>query len=99
MLARASHGQDVGEDGGGSGGNRMSTRTVVGVSGMTCQHCVNAVKEEIGALAGVTDVQVELTPGATSTVTVTSDAAPDPDGIAAAVAEAGYAVVPPRSLL
>ncbi len=76
----------------------MSTQTV-GVAGMTCQHCVHSVKEEVGALAGVTDVQVELKNGGTSQVTITADQAIDADAIAAAVVEAGYAVVPPNSLL
>ena len=76
----------------------MSTQTV-GVAGMTCQHCVHSVKEEIGELAGVTDVQVELTNGGTSQVTITADEPLEADAIAAAVIEAGYAVVPPNSLL
>ncbi|WP_372595082.1 heavy-metal-associated domain-containing protein [Actinotalea sp.] len=76
----------------------MSTQTV-GVAGMTCQHCVHSVKEEIGELAGVTDVQVELNNGGTSQVTITAAEPLDADAIAAAVTEAGYAVVPPNSLL
>jgi copper chaperone CopZ len=59
------------------------------VAGMTCGHCVHAVSEEIRALAGVTDVSVELEPGGTSTVQVTSEQ-PVPDAaIAAALDEAG----------
>ncbi|MGH3767547.1 MAG: heavy-metal-associated domain-containing protein [Pseudonocardiaceae bacterium] len=30
------------------------------VTGMTCQHCVSAVSQGIGAIVGVTDVQVDL---------------------------------------
>lgn len=59
------------------------------VSGMTCAHCVAAVTEEVGDLAGVRQVEVELETGA---VTVTSDAPLDPAAVAAAVDEAGYAV-------
>ena len=76
----------------------MSIQTI-GVAGMTCQHCVHSVKEEVGELAGVTDVQVELNNGGTSQVTITADQPIDADAIAAAVVEAGYAVVPPNSLL
>lgn len=57
------------------------------VSGMTCGHCVAAVREEISALDGVRDVEVVLETGA---VTVTSDAPLDRGAVAAAVEEAGY---------
>ncbi|MGN9810986.1 heavy-metal-associated domain-containing protein [Micromonospora sp. BQ11] len=57
------------------------------VTGMTCGHCVNAVSSEVGAIPGVTDVQVEL---ATGQVTVTSEAPLDTDTVRAAVDEAGY---------
>ncbi|MDR2373995.1 MAG: cation transporter [Bifidobacteriaceae bacterium] len=64
------------------------------VEGMTCEHCVKAVKEEIGAIPGVESVAVDLAAGEVSTVTVTSGAAIDPAAIAAAVDEAGYALTP-----
>ena len=41
----------------------MSTTTEYTVSGMTCSHCVQAVTEEVSALAGVTQVTVDLTSG------------------------------------
>jgi copper chaperone len=59
------------------------------VTGMVCQHCVSAVTQELGALQGVTDVQVEL---ATGQVTVTSDGPLDRDAVRAAVDEAGYEI-------
>lgn len=71
----------------------MSTTVTVDVAGMTCQHCVNAVTEELTALDGVRDVAVDLVAGGTSHVTVTSDAPLDDDALRAAVDEAGYAVV------
>lgn len=40
------------------------TTTTITVSGMTCGHCEAAVKEELGALAGVSDVAVDLNAGA-----------------------------------
>lgn len=70
----------------------MSTETTYGVTGMTCGHCVTAVTEEISALAGVADVSIDLQPGATSQVTVTSDAPLTLDDVRAAVDEAGYAL-------
>lgn len=56
------------------------------VNGMSCGHCVRAVRDEIGALAGVGDVDVDLASG---TVTVTSDNPLDRAELAAAVHEAG----------
>ena len=60
------------------------------VKGMTCGHCVNSVSTEIGALPGVTGVDVDLASGA---VTVTSDQPLDPGAVRAAVDEAGYELV------
>jgi copper chaperone CopZ len=76
----------------------MSTQTV-GVQGMTCGHCVKAVTEEVAAIPGVTDVAVELVNGGTSTVTITASEPISDEAIRAAVAEAGYTLAPPRSLL
>lgn len=69
----------------------MTTATFP-VTGMTCEHCVRAVREEVGALDGVRDVRVDLVPGKTSRVTVDSDAPLTPDAVRAAVDEAGYEV-------
>ncbi|WP_028644612.1 heavy-metal-associated domain-containing protein [Nocardioides sp. URHA0020] len=57
------------------------------VAGMTCAHCVAAVREEIGGLDGVRSVEVVLDTGA---VTVESDAPLERSAVAAAVEEAGY---------
>ncbi len=65
----------------------MSVTTSYHVDGMTCDHCVRAVSQEIGALPGVTGVSVDLTTGA---VSVTSEAALSRGAVAAAVDEAGY---------
>ncbi len=59
------------------------------VTGMTCGHCVASVTEEVSALPGVEDVQVDL---ATGEVVVTSEAPLDRASVAAAVEEAGYAL-------
>lgn len=68
------------------------TTTTITVSGMTCGHCEAAVQEELGALAGVSDVAVDLNAGGDSPVTITSSAALDDAAIRAAVDEAGYEV-------
>lgn len=76
----------------------MSTIDTYRITGMTCDHCVAAVTDELTALDDVTDVRVQLVAGGTSTVTVESDAPLDPDAVAAAVDEAGYALAGPRDL-
>jgi copper chaperone len=65
------------------------TTTTYKVTGMTCEHCEHAVTSEVGALDGVSAVEVQLVPNGVSTVTVTS-AAPLPDAeVSAALDEAG----------
>jgi copper chaperone CopZ len=71
-------------------------RTFIGsttftVTGMTCDHCRRAVTQEISAVDGVDSVAVDLASG---TVTVTTTGPVDRADIAAAVDEAGYALVP-----
>lgn len=61
------------------------------VTGMTCDHCVRAVTEEVRALAGVEDVAVDLAGGGLS---VTSRTEIPYAAVAAAVDEAGYALAP-----
>lgn len=59
------------------------------VTGMVCQHCVSAVTEEVGAINGVTDVQVDLDTGR---VCVTSNGPVDGAAVRAAIGEAGYEI-------
>jgi copper chaperone CopZ len=66
----------------------MTVRTYA-VTGLTCDHCVHAVSEEIGALDGVSDVAVDLNAGGTSAVHVTSEEPLTDDAVAAALDEAG----------
>jgi copper chaperone CopZ len=63
------------------------TTTSYRVTGMTCEHCVNSVSTELGRLAGVTGVRVDLGSGA---VEVDSEQPLDPAQVRAAVDEAGY---------
>ena len=73
----------------------MSTATTtIGITGMTCGHCVSAVTSELTDLPGVEGVDVDLVKGGTSTATISSSRPLDATAISDAVAEAGYAVVP-----
>jgi copper chaperone CopZ len=65
--------------------------TMFEVTGMTCEHCVRAVTEEISGVAGVASVTVDLPSGS---VTVIASRPVDRADIAAAVDEAGYTLVP-----
>ena len=69
------------------------TQQTFQVSGMTCDHCVHAVTEEISGLTGVTSVEIDLKAGEMSAVTVTSNAPLDAAEVRAAVGEAGYELV------
>jgi len=66
--------------------------TVLEVEGMTCAHCVSAVTQELENVQDVSKVSIILREGATSEVTVVSDAVLDQDALRAAVDEAGYTV-------
>jgi copper chaperone CopZ len=60
--------------------------TIYEVTGMTCGHCQTAVETEVGAVPGVTGVDVDLAAGR---VEVHGDA--DDGAVRAAIEEAGYA--------
>ncbi|MER7416657.1 cation transporter [Micromonospora peucetia] len=64
--------------------------TTYQVQGMTCGHCANSVSSEVGAIPGVSDVQVDVAAGR---VTVTSEGPLETDTVRAAVDEAGYDLV------
>lgn len=57
------------------------------VEGMTCEHCVRSVTEEVSEVAGVTGVDVELASGR-----LTVAGSPSDEAVRSAVAEAGYAL-------
>ena len=67
----------------------MSTRTTHTVIGMTCDHCVRSVRNEVAAITGVTNVDVDL---ATGEVVVESAEPIDADIFTEVVHEAGYEV-------
>ncbi|HEY0259670.1 MAG TPA: heavy-metal-associated domain-containing protein [Lacisediminihabitans sp.] len=99
----------AGHQGGGCGGEgctcganaaervESATASIVSseylVSGMTCEHCVASVTEELSEVDGVESVTVSLNPGGASTVTVGSAAPVDRASVAAAIEEAGYTLV------
>jgi copper chaperone len=66
----------------------MSNETVYTVEGMTCEHCVASVTEEVSEVAGVDEVRVDLASGKVTVV-----GAADAAAVRAAVDEAGYEVV------
>ena len=63
--------------------------TTITVNGMTCEHCVSSVTEEIGAIPGVTGVDVDLPTGR---VDISGEGPIDPAALEAAVDEAGYTI-------
>ncbi|MDJ0771168.1 MAG: heavy metal-associated domain-containing protein [Ilumatobacter sp.] len=64
----------------------MTDTLTFSVPGMTCGHCEAAVKHEVGALAGVTGVTVDLE----SKVVTVEGTALDPSAIVEAIDEAGF---------
>jgi copper chaperone len=58
------------------------------VTGMSCEHCAQAVTAEVGALPGVSGVDVDLASGAL----LVSGADVDADTVRVAVQTAGYAI-------
>jgi copper chaperone len=63
--------------------------TAYKVTGMSCEHCVNAVTSELGNLSGVSGVKVDLVPSGVSLVTITSEEPLADDAVGAALDEAG----------
>ncbi len=67
----------------------MTDSTSYSVDGMSCDHCVRAITEEVGQVPGIAEVRVDL---AAKTVTVSGDTVDDA-AVRAAIDEAGYTVV------
>lgn len=60
------------------------------VTGMTCHHCVSSVKEELGEIDGVSNIDVALNTGGASVVTFDASASVTDKQIRDAIDEAGY---------
>ena len=60
------------------------------VEGMTCGHCEMSIREEVGEIPGVQDIQVSAQTGK---LNVTSEGEIDDAKVLAAVEEAGYSAV------
>jgi copper chaperone len=60
---------------------------IITVTGMSCEHCANAIRAEIGRLPGVTEIDVDVAGG---TVRITGPQLPGDAALHEAVEEAGY---------
>jgi copper chaperone CopZ len=65
-------------------GMETTTYTVIG---MTCEHCVASVTEEVAEITGVTSVDVDLSSGV---LAVTATEPISDEAVRGAVVEAGY---------
>jgi copper chaperone len=63
------------------------------VSGMTCAHCEMSIREEVGSLVGVQEIQVSARTGK---LVIISAVPVDEGAVIAAVDEAGYRAVRAR---
>ena len=71
----------------------MSTTLRFEATGLTCGHCARAVSQELMALDGVLDAQVEVVSGGASAVTVVTERELSHDEVVAALDEAGEYVL------
>ncbi len=67
----------------------MSTTVRYTVPGISCQHCVNAITSSVGAVPGVSGIDISIDD---KTVTVSGEAVPG--DVVAAIEEAGYEIDP-----
>ncbi len=66
--------------------------SVITVTGMTCEHCEQAVRSGISAIPGVSQVDVDVASGE---VKILAEPAPETAALRAAVEEAGYQLAEP----
>ena len=66
------------------------TTTEYRITGMTCDHCARAVRDEVGLIEGVDSMAVSVEDGA---LAVTWSVGPDDGAVLDAVDEAGYVAV------
>lgn len=65
-------------------------QSVIVVTGMTCDHCANAVRAEIVRIPGVSQVDVDVASGQ---VKIAAEPRPDLTALREAVQTAGYELV------
>jgi copper chaperone len=65
-------------------------QSVIVVTGMTCDHCANAVRAEIARIPGVSQVDVDVASGQ---VKIGAEPRPDLAALREAVETAGYELV------
>lgn len=65
-------------------------QSILNVDGMSCEHCVKAIKKAVGSLPGVSNVSVDLKG---KTVTVEHDQALSLDKIKYEIEEQGYDII------
>ena len=70
----------------------MSTQSIT-VEGMSCDHCIHAVTEELVKIDGVSNVNVTINPDGPSNVDFDADTEIRVADLAAAIDEAGYTLV------
>ncbi|WP_407285017.1 heavy-metal-associated domain-containing protein [Streptomyces sp. BP-8] len=58
------------------------------VTGMSCEHCVSSITEEVSEVPGVSEVSVDLSAG----IVTVRGVSLDDEQVIAAIAEAGYGV-------
>jgi copper chaperone len=68
--------------------SQHDNRREFSVKGMTCEHCVLSVTEEVSEVPGVENVDVDLAAGRLAVRGNVTD-----EAVSAAVSEAGYEVV------
>ena len=64
------------------------TKVNIKIDGMSCQHCVMAVKKALGELDGVTSAEVEVGSAAVSF----DESKTDKESVESAVVKAGYKI-------
>ena len=65
----------------------MSLSVITVTAGMSCEHCEKAVRAEISAIPGISQVDVDVASGE---VKIMAEPAPEMTALRAAVEEAGY---------
>ena len=73
----------------------MSTEIILGVGGMTCNACVNNVKNALTQISGVSNVIVDLD-SAQATINI-DESGPTKEELESIVTNAGYSIHEPGS--